>query len=132
MSVIDDEVYHEGRLKLVKDGNTMQAFYFDPFLEEWVLYGEHEMEFNTPQLTVGLVASSGNSVNFYTIGRFTDVTLTIDDTPSGSDIPSSVSEPVGMFENHRDVFPGLMAAGETSYDPNTDEYVIIGSSYNNN
>ena len=74
MSVIDDEVYHEGRLKLVKDGNTMQAFYFDPFLEEWVLYGEHEMEFNTPQLTVGLVASSGNSVNFYTIGRFTDVT----------------------------------------------------------
>ena len=37
------------------------------------------------------------------------------------------NNPIGIFEDHHDWVAG-MAPGEASYDPNTGEYVIIGSS----
>ena len=70
---------HDGRVKLVREGNMVSMYYVDPSTEEWTLHYQREMDLTDP-VYVGLVVSSFQAGGT-TVGYFTDVEL-ITEEPS--------------------------------------------------
>lgn len=70
---------HDGRVRIVREGNLISMYFVDPSTGEWTVHYEQEMDLTDP-VYVGLAVSSFQA-GATTVGYFTDVEL-ITEEPS--------------------------------------------------
>ena len=99
----------DGRLKIVRSGDSFSAYYFDINEQQWVMLDSRTIALPDP-VYVGIGAWASNNATEPTVARFSEVELT---------------RPLGIFEDHRDI--GDVAPGDATYNSDTGEYIVTGS-----
>lgn len=84
---------HDGRLKLVREGNMVSMYYMDPSAENWTLHHQLELDLSD-SVYVGLAVTSYQASGT-TVGYFTEVKLIVDGIPV--EPPSCVND-WGLYE----------------------------------
>ena len=101
-----DSSNHNGRLRLVREGNTVSAFYFNVTNEQWTLYISENIELSdTVYVTLfaaGAYAEAGSIEQ--TAGYFRDVQFA-DTAPTPIHTPVPTSEPEACQSGEKIVIP---------------------------